>query len=290
VSIPRSLAARLALAAAGLPLLAAGEPPLRSYDIGGFGRGGAPDRGLVAGYAPGYGGYNRVIGQANTGPAYPGYFGPTFYTGVGFGYPFFPYYPGAYQSHWSNGYSLYGPPFRTDGAVPGAFGGSDQKTFGVPPSPYSGFGPNFGTNPRTLPQGNVQYPIPVITAGPNLRPAPSDPPADDGSPLPVPRKIEGEVAALRSQVPDEKPLPGGAVLDVTVADAAAEVLIDGRPTAMSGARRLFRSPPLEPGRTFTYEVEARWTANGQPVVARQTVEVSAGQFRAVDLTTPAASR
>lgn len=52
--------------------------------------------------------------------------------GVGVGVGVWPYgnfgfFPSAYSSSWSNGFTLYGPPVPTYGAVPGAFGGYDQR-------------------------------------------------------------------------------------------------------------------------------------------------------------------
>src|SRR5262249_31290396 len=37
------------------------------------------------------------------------------------------YYFGAYDSSWSNGFSLYGPPVPTYGPIPGTFGGSTAR-------------------------------------------------------------------------------------------------------------------------------------------------------------------
>jgi uncharacterized protein (TIGR03000 family) len=63
------------------------------------------------------------------------------FVGIGYGpvgyptfrpFPYYPYgylgyYPSAFSTQWSNGYSLYGPPVPTYGPVVGAFGGSDQR-------------------------------------------------------------------------------------------------------------------------------------------------------------------
>ena len=70
---------------------------------------------------------------------YPGRF-TTFGYGYGFGFgprvgPWFgpglwgwyPYYPGAVGSFWSNGLTLYGPPVPTQGSIPGSFGGGDAR-------------------------------------------------------------------------------------------------------------------------------------------------------------------
>jgi uncharacterized protein (TIGR03000 family) len=56
----------------------------------------------------------------------------------------------------------------------------------------------------------------------------------------------------------------------------AEVLFDGAPTTQKGAERLFVSPALEPGKTFSYQVLARWQAKGQAVEQTRTARVTSG--------------
>jgi uncharacterized protein (TIGR03000 family) len=52
---------------------------------------------------------------------------------------------------------------------------------------------------------------------------------------------------------------------------------------MGGPDRLFRSPSLEPGKTYRYDVTARWTENGKPVEVTRAVNVQAGQRAVLDL-------
>jgi uncharacterized protein (TIGR03000 family) len=67
----------------------------------------------------------------------------------------------------------------------------------------------------------------------------------------------------------------------------ADVWFDDQPTKNTGTDRLFASPPLESGRTFYYNVRARWT-NDQGKVMDQTrrVDVTSGRHVAVDFMRP----
>jgi len=58
--------------------------------------------------------------------------------------------------------------------------------------------------------------------------------------------------------------------------ADAQVLFDGSPTTSTGPVRQFTSPSLEPGKSFTYKVEARWNENGREMNQTQSVSVTAG--------------
>lgn len=63
----------------------------------------------------------------------------------------------------------------------------------------------------------------------------------------------------------------------------AEILFDGEETRQRGTdRRLFTSPPLEPGKRYHYDVEARWNQDGRTVKKTHTVPVRAGQPVTVD--------
>jgi len=73
-------------------------------------------------------------------------------------------------------------------------------------------------------------------------------------------------------------------IDVRVPAPDAEVFFDGDPTQQRGTDRTFASPPLPAGRTFTYNIEARWMENGRMVDRTQSVTVSAGQSSTVDFT------
>jgi uncharacterized protein (TIGR03000 family) len=70
--------------------------------------------------------------------------------------------------------------------------------------------------------------------------------------------------------------PAAASVTVTVPEAAT-VLFDGSPTTQTGTQRQFVTPPLQPGRNFYYDIEARWTsADGTPVEELRHVLVTAG--------------
>ena len=65
------------------------------------------------------------------------------------------------------------------------------------------------------------------------------------------------------------------------------MLIDGTRTTRQGAERQFVSPPLEPGKRYSYEIEARWTEDGKEVSQTRKVVVEAGRRIDVDFTRPA---
>ena len=56
----------------------------------------------------------------------------------------------------------------------------------------------------------------------------------------------------------------------------ARVSFGGKPTTSTGSVREYQSPPLTPGRQYTYEVQASWNENGKEVTQTQQVEVTAG--------------
>jgi uncharacterized protein (TIGR03000 family) len=69
--------------------------------------------------------------------------------------------------------------------------------------------------------------------------------------------------------------------------AQAEVLVEGKKTEQTGMVRRFVSPPLTPGRTYTYNLKAKWTDNGREVVEARTLDVQAGDWLNVDFMAPA---
>jgi uncharacterized protein (TIGR03000 family) len=62
---------------------------------------------------------------------------------------------------------------------------------------------------------------------------------------------------------------------VTVPEGA-QIRVDNTPTTSTGAVRQFDSPPLTPGRHYTYSVHARGDDNGHKVDQSQSVEFAAG--------------
>ncbi|HTU23222.1 MAG TPA: TIGR03000 domain-containing protein [Gemmataceae bacterium] len=57
----------------------------------------------------------------------------------------------------------------------------------------------------------------------------------------------------------------------------ANLTIDGQPTQSRSSTRIFHSPPLEQGKTFTYTLRAEANRDGRFVSTKKTVDVRAGQ-------------
>jgi uncharacterized protein (TIGR03000 family) len=68
--------------------------------------------------------------------------------------------------------------------------------------------------------------------------------------------------------------------------ADASLWVDGEPMPGSGPERVFLSPPLLPGRMYTYEVRARWTKDGREVEQVRRALVRANETTVVDFTSP----
>jgi len=58
--------------------------------------------------------------------------------------------------------------------------------------------------------------------------------------------------------------------------ADAQVWFDGEKTTQTGALRHFVSPPLPPGRAYTYEVRVAWKEGGREVTESRRLSVRAG--------------
>ena len=63
----------------------------------------------------------------------------------------------------------------------------------------------------------------------------------------------------------------------------ANLTIDGQPTQARSDRRVFQSPPLEAGKTYTYTLRGEWNRDGQNLTTKKTIEVRAGQPTEVTL-------
>jgi uncharacterized protein (TIGR03000 family) len=109
---------------------------------------------------------------------------------------------------------------------------------------------------------HYQYP-PTAAMGPPPGGSPLDEPL-------VPR-------ALR--VP-EAPPPSPAEIEVRV-PAGAEIWFNGEKTRQTGAVRVFRSPPLELGQRYAYDIKARWAEGGKEVERTLHVPVTAGARQSV---------
>src|SRR5262249_21369570 len=58
--------------------------------------------------------------------------------------------------------------------------------------------------------------------------------------------------------------------------AGARLWLEGTPTTRTGPVRQFNSPPLAPGRRYSYQVRASWDEHGHEVTQTQKVGVTAG--------------
>lgn len=74
---------------------------------------------------------------------------------------------------------------------------------------------------------------------------------------------------------------GGAHIRVIVAPDA-EVWFDGSATQQRGEVREFETPALDPNRSFTYKVRARWNQNGQVMDQTRDLQVQGGRSATVN--------
>lgn len=68
--------------------------------------------------------------------------------------------------------------------------------------------------------------------------------------------------------------------------ADAELWFEGSKMAPAGNIRVFRTPPLEPGKLYVYDVVVRWPVGDQEETRTRTVLLSAGETIGVDFTGP----
>lgn len=91
----------------------------------------------------------------------------------------------------------------------------------------------------------------------------------------------------RPETPVERPLEEvlarPALIDVYL-PADATLSFQGVRMSETGSAREFQSPPLEPGRSYTYDVRATWKGeDGREVVRSRRLTVRAGDHLEVDL-------
>ena len=203
----------------------------------------------------------------------PGFYGPGSFGSFGgpFGGPFggFGYFPGAYQGFYSNGFSLNGPPVPTYGAIPGTFGGSDQRFYGatVP------FGYPFGLGVTLIPRRGepmapgVGQPIPDLNM---LRPA---------------QPLMRRESVIQTSPPIRLTQPTSATLEIIVPPEAI-VTLDGEKTTLTGSLRRFETPALPLEKTYLYTIEAEWKAGDQPIRQTRAIRFQPGDRLRVDFTQP----
>ena len=197
-------------------------------------------------FALGYGAFN------------PNYSMPAFVPGVGYGY--YPNFTGLRPSYWSlpgryNAYPWSGAGVYTGGTgvyayyAPFFYGSGIDVGLSVPYSTYTSYGPSMSGEPGNAYAGVLyQAPVAVATYSRSAQ-----------STLIVPPAAPSDRAVLSVQVP-----------------ADATVWVQGAATKQTGTTREFISPPLDPGRDYTYTVKAQWKSGDQNVEQTQTVTVRAG--------------
>lgn len=84
----------------------------------------------------------------------------------------------------------------------------------------------------------------------------------------------------------QQPQGNTANVRVLVPNSQAKVWFDGALTKQTGTDRLFHTPTLVPGSSYSYRIRAAWTQNGEEMVQESVVSVSAGQTSVVDFTKP----
>jgi len=184
------------------------------------------------------------------GSSYEGYqHGYSGYGGYGHGY-----YGGYGRGYYGPGFGLYIGPgygYRYYGGYGNpSYGGyyynQPSDTYAEPS--YNYVQPSYGYVPPSNPTPSSSYP-PEATSGTGLA---------------------------------EEQDPNAAMFEVRVPENA-QLWFAGAKTSQTGPVRHFVSPSLQPGRTFTYEIRARWTdASGRLVVRTKQVEVRAGARIGVD--------
>jgi uncharacterized protein (TIGR03000 family) len=178
-----------------------------------------------------------------------GFYGGFGFGGVGvwgFGYPYpYPYFGGAYDLG-GMGYSSFG------GYGSGGYGSYG----GAPIVPYS---PEY--TPTPIPPANFD---------------PTTPPA---LPAPLP--------------PPTRQAPSGTMVSTAVATAATvtvivpeggQVWFDNTLTPATESKWVYTSPKLEPGKTYTVNVKARWADGSQDRDYNIPLRITAGDKMTMDLT------
>jgi len=89
------------------------------------------------------------------------------------------------------------------------------------------------------------------------------------------------------------PLPAGttsARIRVHLPQPDAKLLVDGEKTSSTGKSRLFHTPTLAPGGTYSYTLKATWRKNDREETEERTVLLTPGQSLVVDFNQPAAEK
>jgi uncharacterized protein (TIGR03000 family) len=171
-----------------------------------------------------------------------------------------PYYGGYYgHGYYTGGYGPSYPQYYGSGYGPGVYANAPGAYYGAPPALYIGhtgwsssYYPQYGDSgfaPGAY--GNAPGPSYGATPGANWY-------GEDGRASRYP-PVGENVAHINVSLP-----PG------------ADLWFEGVRTNLTGSSREFTSPPIQPGRPYSYEIHARWVAGGREVEQTQNVGFRAG--------------
>ena len=219
----------------------------------------------MGGHPGGYpGGHPGGAGGYHHGGYYGGYRGG-YYGGPFYGYGYGLGYGLGYPAGYGFGYGLAGYSYPIYGGIgPGGGGGLGlpyNTGYYAPPGPGIG-GPGVGPGmaPGAIPPGPI--PSGPIPSAPGTTPNPAP---DQNKDLQVSATV-----------------PGTARLVVVVPEGG-QVWFDNVLTPANGNRWVYTSPPLEPGRTYSVSLKARWGEGDQAKSYEIPVRVQAGDAMTIDL-------
>jgi uncharacterized protein (TIGR03000 family) len=99
----------------------------------------------------------------------------------------------------------------------------------------------------------------------------------------VERKATYEVWRKMKSGGDEVQLTPAPAMLVVNLPADARLTVDGESTRSTSTRRTFTSPPLVPGKSYSYTLRAEFTKNGETLTVTKRVPVRTGAVIPVDL-------
>jgi uncharacterized protein (TIGR03000 family) len=98
------------------------------------------------------------------------------------------------------------------------------------------------------------------------------------------------MAQVPMSPPLAQPVPQAAPATVVVnLPADARLSVQGQPTRSNSSRRVFVSPPLEPGQSYSYTLKAQVVRDGQPLSVTREVAVRPGGRTEVNIDFPTAT-
>ncbi len=204
----------------------------------------------------GHGGGSHASGYHGGGGAYHGG-----YHGGGYNHGGYGGYHGGYGYHHGGwGYGLGGLYLGLGGYYPG-------YAYGRYPS-YDLYAPTY--NYYSVAPDTYYYGSDLGTYAP---PAVAVPPADVQPGFVVPGTTTAPAATNSVMVTVDVP-------------ADARVWFNGTPTRQTGSERNFVSPPVEPGKTYTYTIRAQWNQDGKDVMQERSIDVQAGSHPVVNFFQP----